>query len=124
MQMKMRMKMQITIGSLGLLLGGVMLSDGMAQDPAATEDANAILVVKTEQPVKVDGVLDAVALDRPLGIEIHDEADRGAVAARKQASRDFGHRRRHHQHLDVGQVVRQTALERLAIDGVSRIHER
>ncbi|MDA1088132.1 MAG: hypothetical protein O2901_14105 [Verrucomicrobia bacterium] len=58
METNMRMKMQITIGSLGLLLGGVMLSDGMAQDPAATEDANAILVVKTEQPVKVDGVLD------------------------------------------------------------------
>ena len=57
------MKRQATISSLSVIVGWVMLSalDGMAQAPAAPvapADTNTIMVLKTAQPVKVDGVLD------------------------------------------------------------------
>jgi hypothetical protein len=75
------MKRQATIGFWSVVLGWVMLSApaGMAQAPA---DTNAILILKTAQPVKVDGVLDEDCWKQAVPVKAdHIKGEEGKISA-------------------------------------------
>jgi hypothetical protein len=65
------MKTKVAGGFLSVILGVATLSavDGMAQAPAAAADTNTVLILKTAQPVKIDGVLDEACWKQAIPIK-------------------------------------------------------